>query len=102
MLACLYPLDTLINALMVIQIVTQFIPQVLAVTLIRRHRPDIRRPFRMWLYPVPSILTFFGWIWILLSSGWDFIALGFGILICGIAAYLLLARQRCEWPFQPA
>jgi amino acid transporter len=73
---------------------------VLAVTLIRRHRPDIRRPFRMWLYPVPSILTLLGWIWILLSSGWDFIGLGFAILIFGIAGYLLLSYQRREWPFQ--
>jgi amino acid transporter len=102
MLACLYTLDALINAMIVIQIVTQFIPQVIAVTLIRKHRPDIRRPFHMWLYPVPSVLTFVGWIWILLSSGWEFIGLGFGILIFGIAAYLVLARQRCDWPFQPA
>ena len=100
MVACLYPLDALISAMMVIQIVTQFIPQVLAVTLIRRHRPDIPIPFRMWLYPVPSILTLVGWVWILLSSGWDFIGLGFGILIFGIGAYLVLAHRRREWPFQ--
>ena len=99
MVACLYPLDALISALMVIQIVTQFMPQVVAVTLIRRNRPDIVRPFRQWLYPVPSILAFCGWGWILVSSGWTFIGLGFGILIVGIGAYLLLARQRKEWPF---
>ncbi len=98
-IACLYPLDSLISALMVIQIVTQFIPQVLAVTMIRRHRPDIQLPFRMWLYPVPSFLAFFGWVWILCSSGWEFISLGLGILVFGVAAYLLLARRNREWPF---
>jgi amino acid transporter len=102
MLACLYPLDALINALMVIQIVTQFIPQVLAVTMIRRHRPDIQLPFRMWFYPVPSVLAFVGWAWILFSSGWDFIGLGLAILVFGIAAYLVLARQKHDWPFQTA
>jgi amino acid transporter len=102
MVACLYPLDALINALMVIQIVTQFIPQVFAVTMIRRNRPDIALPFRMWLYPIPSVLAFFGWIWILLSSGWEFIGLGFGILAFGIAAYMIMARKTREWPFLPA
>ncbi len=100
--ACLYPLESLISALMVIQIITQFIPQVIAVTMIRRHRPDIRRPFRMWLYPLPSFLAFLGWVWILLSSGWEFIGLGTGILVFGVAAYLLLARKNAEWPFANA
>ena len=97
--ACLYPLESLISALMVIQIVTQFIPQVIAVTMIRRHRPDIARPFRMWLYPLPSILAFAGWVWIFGSSGWEFIGLGMGILVIGVAAYLVLARRNAEWPF---
>ena len=98
--ACFFPLDALISALMVIQIVTQFIPQVLAVTMIRRHRPDIQRPFRMWLYPLPSLIAGLGWFWILLSSGWQFIGLGFAILVVGVVAYLVLARQRREWPFE--
>ncbi|HUK17408.1 MAG TPA: APC family permease [Bryobacteraceae bacterium] len=98
-LACLFPLETLISTLIVVQIVTQFLPQVIAVTMIRRHRTDIDRPFRMWLYPLPSILAFVGWGWILLSSGWNFIGLGFAVLFVGIAAYLLWARQKQEWPF---
>jgi hypothetical protein len=56
----------------------------------------------MWLYPLPCILAFLGWGWILLSSGWKFIGLGFGVLIVGIAAYLLWARQKQEWPFVKA
>ena len=98
-LACLYPLETLISTLIVIQIVTQFLPQVIAVPLIRRNRPDIERPFRMWLYPLPCILAFIGWGWILLSSGWYFIGMGFAVLIVGIAAYLLWAHRKQEWPF---
>jgi amino acid transporter len=100
--ACLYPLETLIDTLIVIQIVTQFLPQVIAVTLIRRNRPDIVRPFRMWLYPAPCILAFIGWTWILLSSGWKLIGLGFAVLIVGIGAYLLWARRKGEWPFPEA
>ncbi|MGA3092370.1 MAG: amino acid permease [Terriglobales bacterium] len=99
--ACLLNLDSLIRALMVIQIVTQYIAQVVAVTMIRRYRKDIARPFRMWLYPIPSFLALVGWMWMLIGSGWQYIVLGFGILLVGIVAYLLQARQRQEWPFAP-
>jgi amino acid transporter len=100
-LACLLNLDAIIRALMVIQIVTQYIAQIVAVTMIRRYRKDIARPFRMWLYPIPSFLALAGWMWMLVGSGWQYIALGFGILLFGIAAYLLQAKQRQEWPFVP-
>lgn len=96
---CLLNLDMIISALMVIQIVTQFIPQVLAVTMIRRYRKDIARPFRMWLYPVPSLVALAGWLWMLIGSGWHFILLGSAILLFGIGAYLLQAKQNREWPF---
>src|SRR5262249_35328200 len=53
-LACWFDLPTLITALIVIQTIARDIAQVFAVTLIRRLRPDIERPFKMWLYPLPS------------------------------------------------
>jgi amino acid transporter len=99
MLACLFTLDALIRSLLVIQIVTQYIAQVVAVTMIRRYRKDIIRPFRMWLYPIPSVLALVGWTWMLVGSGWQYIALAFGILALGIVGYLLQARQRHDWPF---
>lgn len=99
--ACLLELDVLINALIVIQILIQFMAQVLAVTLIRRNRPDINRPFKMPLYPVTSIIAFAGWLYILIASGWPYIAAGFALLIVGIGAYLWRARGICEWPFKP-
>ncbi len=98
-LACLFTLDALIRSLIVIQIVTQYIAQVVAVTMIRRYRKDIVRPFRMWLYPLPSLLALVGWTWMLVGSGWQYIALAFAILLLGAGGFLLQARQREEWPF---
>lgn len=98
-LACLLSLNALIRSLLVIQIVTQYCAQVVAVTMIRRYRKDIVRPFRMWLYPLPSLLALVGWTWMLLGSGWSYIALGFGILGLGTIAYLFQSKQRKEWPF---
>jgi len=98
--ACLLNLDVLINGLIVIQVLIQFMAQILAVTLIRRNRPDIARPFRMPLYPWTSVIAFVGWLYILVASGLAYIAAGFGLLIFGALAYLWRARRTGEWPFE--
>lgn len=94
-------LDVLINALIVIQVLIQFMAQIYAVTLIRRKRQDIARPFQMPLYPLPSIVAFLGWLYILIASGVLYILAGVALLVVGIGAYLLRARGTGEWPFHP-
>lgn len=98
--ACLLTLDVVINALIVIQVLVQFMAQVVAVTLIRRNRPDIVRPYRMALYPLTSIIAFLGWLYILVASGLPYILAGLGLMILGITAYLIRARRTAEWPFE--
>ncbi len=98
-IACLLDLESLVKALIVIQVMIQFLAQVVAVTLIRRNRKDIRRPFAMWAYPYTSIIAFGGWFYILLASGWIYIAAGLGLLITGIGAYLARAKRIGEWPY---
>jgi amino acid transporter len=98
-LTCLMTLDVVINALIVIQILVQFMAQILAVTLIRRNRPDIVRPYRMALYPATSVVAFMGWLYILIASGLPYILAGLGLLLFGVTIYLLRARRVAEWPF---
>ena len=99
--ACLFTLDTLISALIVIQVMIQFLAQVVAIPLIRRRR-DIARPFQMPLYPLTAVVAFAGWLYILVASGWLFIAWGLGLIVIGVGAYLLRARSVQEWPFEAA
>ncbi|PYV60598.1 MAG: amino acid permease, partial [Acidobacteria bacterium] len=56
MLFCFFPLADVISALVVIRILLQFILQAVGVIVLRIRRPDLPRPFRMWLYPLPAIL----------------------------------------------
>jgi len=100
-LACLLNLEVLINALIVIQVLIQFIAQIVAVTLIRRNRPHLHRPFRMPLYPLPSIIALLGWLYILVASGLRYIIAGICLLTIGVIAYLLRAHRAQEWPFEP-
>ena len=99
-LACWFELPTLITALIVIQIIARDIAQIIAVTLIRRYRPDIQQPFKMWLYPLPGIIALSGWIYILGTNGIKFILLGIALMSVGIIAYLWRARIKYEWPFE--
>lgn len=100
--ACLLNLDVLINALIVIQVIIQFMAQVIAVTMIRRRRPDIQRPFQMPFYPVASVIALLGWLYILIASGAVYIFAGFGLLSIGVATYLWRAHGTGEWPFRSA
>jgi APA family basic amino acid/polyamine antiporter len=90
--ASLWNLDTVISALLTSRILIQFIGQILALRHLRKHRQDIIRPFRMWLYPVPSIVALIGWVYIFLTSGWLFIGFGLLTLALGVAAYVIWKR----------
>ena len=101
-IACLLNLEALIKALSVIQIMIRSLALVVAVTMLRRTRPDIARPFRMWLYPVPSVVAFAGWSYIVVTSGTRYILSGFALLAVGVAAYMWRAKRRGEWPWVAA
>jgi amino acid transporter len=97
--ACALSLEDLIKALTVIQILIQFMAQCVAVVLLRRNRPDIPRPFSMWLYPVPAVVALGGWLFILVASGLVYVLSGLVLMALGILAYLWRARRQAEWPF---
>lgn len=93
-MACLLSLESLIKGLIVIQIVTQFAAQCIAVVMIRRYRKDIARPFSMPLYPLPVILALAGWMYILCTSGWPYVVAGFSLLGFGIVAFRVWERRQ--------
>jgi len=55
----------------------------------------------MWLYPVPAVLTMFGWAWLFWQTGparkWGLLEIALGA-----TAFLIRAREMREWPFAPA
>ncbi len=91
-LASLFTLDAVISALLTSRILIQFMGQIVGLQYIRKHRADIVRPFRMWLYPLPSIVAFIGWTYIFVTSGWNFVGFGLLTLLAGIAAYFIWIR----------
>ena len=103
-LFCFFPLADVISALVVIRILLQFILQAVGIIVLRIRRPDMPRPFRMWLYPLPAILAIFGFAYILLARK-DFlkeIRYALIILIAGILLYVIRAWRNRDWPFRVA
>jgi amino acid transporter len=98
--ACLFTLSDLISVLIVVQTLTQFGLQCIAVILLRRKRIAPPGSFRMPLYPLPAIIALAGWMYIVLSSKGIHIFIGAALAATGVVGYLIQARGKKEWPFQ--
>jgi amino acid transporter len=98
---CFFKLVDVIAALVVIRIMVQFLAQTVGVIVLRIRKPDMKRPFRMWLYPLPALLAFAGFVYVLVSRQ-NFqkeVRYAVVLLIVGLAIYLFRAWRRREWPF---
>ena len=101
MLFCFLRLADVIAAMVVIKLLLQFIVQAIGVMVLRKQRPEMPRPFRMWLYPIPALLAIAGFTFILLArkNYLREIRYAVAILILGLAIYLVRSWKRREWPF---
>jgi amino acid transporter len=101
-LFCFCSLADVIAALVVIRITLQFLVQAIGVIVLRIRRPDLPRPFRMWLYPLPALFASIGFIFVLVSrtNSLKQVRYALVILITGIAIYLVRAWHNREWPFE--
>jgi amino acid transporter len=101
MLFCLLRLADVIAALVVIRILLQFIVQAVGLMVLRKRQPNLARPFRMWLYPLPALLAIAGFLFILVARK-NFlreIRYAVVILVVGLAIYFVRSWRRGEWPF---
>src|SRR4029077_11395408 len=92
-------LSDVIDAILAMRVIVQFIGQGVGVMLLRRRWPPERLPFKMWLFPLPAVLSIISWIWIFVSTGLKFALGGATVTALGIAVYMIQARYRRLWPF---
>jgi APA family basic amino acid/polyamine antiporter len=98
---CFLRLKDAIAALVVIRIVIQFLVQAIGLIVLRIRRPELPRPFRMWLYPIPALLASAGFLFILFNrENWvKEIRYAAVILATGAIIYIIRAWRTREWPF---
>lgn len=105
---CLFSLTQVITMLVITRILLQFSLQQVGVILLRLRRPDLPRPFRMPLYPLPPLVAMTGFAFMLLdphranakggSASFE-LAGALAIAVSGTLLYLLRARRLGQWPF---
>ena len=95
-----FDLGTLISALLALRIIVQFIGQIGAVILLRRTKPEMPRPFRIWFYPLPALLALVGWCFVFLTTKTKLQLIALAALALGIAAFLIWSRVIGAWPFR--
>jgi amino acid transporter len=86
---CFFDLATVISAAVVVRLGVQFIGQIIGLHLLRTARTDVARPFRMWLYPVPSVVALGGWSFLLTTADRKVLALVAGVILSGLVAWFI-------------
>ncbi|MRH88205.1 amino acid permease [Nocardia sp. SYP-A9097] len=100
------PLTVLISLLTTVMVIVQALAQIAAVIVLRRRQPDLVRPYRMFLYPLPAVVAAVGWLAIYGYADksnpgvhpieWSLAWVGLGVI-----AFLIWARAEGVWPFGP-
>ena len=99
---CFLQLADVIAALVVIRILLQFLLQQVGLLILRARQPEMPRPFRMWLYPLPALCAIVGFVYILISRPNFLREIRYAIvlLVAGLVLYFLRAFRRREWPWR--
>jgi len=105
---CFFTLAQVITMLVITRILLQFFLQQIGVILLRIRRPDLPRPFRIPLYPLPPLVAIAGFAFILFDprraqakggSALFELAAAIAIAISGSLIYFFRARGLHQWPF---
>jgi amino acid transporter len=98
---CFFSLAQVITMLVITRILLQFLLQQAGVMLLRVQRPELPRPFKMPLYPLPPLAAMAGFIFILAnrSHALGGLAVAAGIAVSGTLIYIVRARMLGQWPF---
>jgi amino acid transporter len=95
---CLLSLADVIAALVVLRICLQFGLQHIGVMVLRKRRPGMPRPFRLWLYPLPPLLALAGFAYIVISRPNFSRELLLAAVVTALGSVVFLARRGLRAP----
>jgi APA family basic amino acid/polyamine antiporter len=90
---CFFSLGQIVSWLMQVQILMVFVWQCAGVILLVRRRPDLPQPFRMWLYPLPALLSLGLWTYVFFTGPRNGVLFAFGFLLAAWASYWFFRRR---------
>jgi fructoselysine transporter len=95
----IFRLGDVIKAILAMRILVQFIGQAVGVTLLRDRFGSEDLPFKMWLFPIPVILSIAVWIFLFVSTG-KFALFGSLIALAGVVVYFF--KESLQKKIKPA
>jgi amino acid transporter len=93
-------LSDVIPGLIATRVLIQYLPQTVGFFILRVRAPGLHRPFRMWFYPIPGLISMLGWLYVLATAARRSLLFAFGVLLVGSVLYFARAKARREWPFK--
>jgi amino acid transporter len=98
---CFFTLTQVITMLVVMRILLQFFLQQFGLIWLRHSQPNLKRPFRVPLYPLPPLVAIAGFTYIVAmrADALTGLVVAAGIAMSGSAIYLWRAKRLGQWPF---
>ncbi|MGH8192619.1 MAG: APC family permease [Rhodanobacteraceae bacterium] len=94
-----FDLTEVISMLVAATVIVQAIAQIAALVVLRRRQPQLPRPYRQWLYPLPCIVALAGWLYVYVSGTAFSLVLSGAWIVAGLIAFFIWARVNGAWPF---
>ena len=88
-----------IKSIITMRVFTQFIAQTVGLMILRRRVGSDQMPWKMWLYPIPALLTIGLWIWIFASAKPLQQIMAVIAPLIGSIAFLGFSYYKQTWPF---
>ena len=95
-------LFSVIRSILAMRCLIQFVGQAVGLMMLHHRWQAARWPFRMWLYPVPVVISIAGWIAIFISTGRRPMLASLAAMAAGMIVYFGRARMLHQWPFEEA
>ena len=96
----LFKMKHVIDGILAMRIMVQFIGQAAGVILLRRRNGSKHLVYKMPLYPVPVILVIAMWLFIFYATGLTIILSFLIVISSGIVVYFMYAKLQKQWPFR--
>lgn len=91
--ALFFSLKETISAILAMRILVQFVAQAVGIVMLRKRFGTGNLPFKMWLFPLPVIVSIIIWLFIFFSTGW-FALYGSLIAVIGVFVYFIFKRYQ--------
>ena len=96
-----FKMKHIIDGILAMRIMVQFIGQAAGVVLLRKRNGTISLPYKMPLYPLPVLLAIAMWLFIFYATGLTIMLSFLLVFGSGLTVYLVMAKLKKQWPFLP-